>query len=61
MEILTLAEVIMWMEDCIQSGTELDESFWSNFSDALMYLRSYGDLVYQMTKIRKDKSNGCKN
>ena len=58
---LTLAETIMWMDDCIKCGTELDEDFWSNFSDALMYLRIYGDTLYQFMENRKkkiEKKNG---
>lgn len=57
MKILTLKETIDWMEKCITDGTDQNEDFWSNFSDAFMYLKIYQDLLTQMLshKERKEK------
>lgn len=56
---LTLAETIQWMETSVENGVDVTtEEFWSNFMDALMYLRCYGDMLNCMMKIREDKKNG---
>lgn len=55
MEILTLEETISWMEKCITEGTDYEEDFWSNFSDAFMYLQMYRDVLSQFMKNRRNK------
>ena len=41
MKTLTLEETIQWMEKCIFEGADWDEDFWSNYTDALNYLKKY--------------------
>ena len=41
MKTLTLDETIAWMDEVIFEGKNSDEEFWSNFVDALHYLKEY--------------------
>lgn len=41
MKTLTLEETIQWMEKCIFEGADWNEDFWSNYTDALNYLKGY--------------------
>lgn len=59
MEILTLKECIDWMDRSLFDGVNTEsEEFWSNFSDVLMYLRCYENLLNQMLTYKEKKSNG---
>ena len=58
---LTLAETIEWMETSVENGVDVTtEEFWSNFMDALMYLRICGDLFDRLYENRQ-KKDGRKN
>jgi hypothetical protein len=41
MKTLTLEETVQWMERCISEGADWNEDFWSNYVDALHYLKEY--------------------
>ena len=41
MKTLSLEETIKWMERCIFEGADWNEDFWSNYTDALNYLKEY--------------------
>ena len=62
MKVMTLKETIAWMDKVIFEGTEQDEDFWSNFSDARMHLGAYADLMekIQRTFVEEDGKHAGK-
>lgn len=45
MKTLTLEETIQWMEECIFEGAVWNEDFWSNYTEALHYLKQFRKIV----------------
>lgn len=60
MKTLSLEESIQWMEKCIFEGADWNEDFWSNFTDALHYLKEYrncGACAYADSYLRCTKED----
>ena len=54
MKMLTLEETIQWMDKVIFEGADWDEDFWSNYTDAIHYLKMYRSDKLQYEADRKN-------
>ena len=52
MKTLSLEETIQWMEKCIFEGADWNEDFWSNYTDALNYLKEYRNNLPQYESLK---------
>jgi hypothetical protein len=58
MKTLTLEETVQWMERCISEGADWNEDFWSNYVDALNYLKEFQGLLNMWNdKLDKEQAN----